>query len=185
MFGGSPIEHVMFPIEMVPLESEAGDDKIANALSAGPTSIREDAAVMDWPSEAGGELTELQAGTNGWTCLPDDPTTPTNDPVCVDDVWLEWFKAVVAGEEPEVTSVGFAYMLQGGSVADNNDPSIMEPAAGAEWQSDPPHVMIVSPEPLDLTLYSTDQHAGGPWVMFGGTSFEHIMFPITDPVDSQ
>ena len=68
------------PVEMVPLESEAGDDKIANALSAGPASITADAAVMDWPSEAGGELTELRAGTNGWTCLPDNPhvlpTTP-------------------------------------------------------------------------------------------------------------
>jgi len=76
-------------------------------------------------------------------------------------------------------------MLQGGSVADNDDPTMTEPAAGAEWQVDPPHVMIVSPEPLDLALYSTDMHAGGPWVMHGGTPFEHIMFPITDPVDSQ
>ena len=111
------------------------------------------------------------------------PPNPTNDPVCVDEVWLEWFRAVLAGNDPEVSSVGFAYMLQGGSVADNDDPSVLEPAAGAEWQVDPPHVMIVSPEPLDLTLYSTDHHAGGPWVMFGGTPVEHIMFPLTDPIE--
>ena len=72
-------------------------------------------------------------------------------------------------------------MLQGGSVADNDDPSVTEPAAGAEWQIDPPHVMIVSPEPLDRPVFHR-YHAGGPWVMCGGTPFEHIMVPLTDPV---
>lgn len=181
MFGGTPVEHTMMPVEMVPLEEEAGDDKIANALSAGPSSIREGAAVMDWPAEAGGEMSELRPGTNGWTCLPDDPGTPTNDPLCLDATWLAWFQAVLAGEEPEVTSVGFAYMLQGGSAADNDDPTVMEPAAGAEWQVDPPHVMILSPYGLDPANFTTDSGSGGPWVMFGGTPVEHIMMPVVDP----
>jgi hypothetical protein len=180
MFGGTPLEHVMIPVEMVEIQSEAGDDKIANALSAGPASITADAAVMDWPAEPGGDMTELRPGTNGWTCLPDDPTTPTNDPVCADAVWLAWFQAVVAGEEPEVTNIGFAYMLQGGSVADNDDPTVMEPAAGAEWQVDPPHIMILSPNELDPSLYAAGHDAGGPWVMFGGTPVEHIMVPVID-----
>jgi hypothetical protein len=35
-------------------------------------------------------------------------------------------------------------MLQGGAVADNFDPGALEPAAGADWVIDPPHVMLVS-----------------------------------------
>lgn len=180
MFGNTPLEHIMMPVEMVPLESEAGDDKIANALSAGPTAIRDGAAVLDWPTEAGAGFTELRPGTNGWSCLPDDPTTITNDPLCLDAEWVKWFEAIFAGEDPQVTTIGLAYMLQGGSVADNDDPSIVEPPAGSEWQIDPPHVMILSPYGLDLDHYSTQHTMGGHWVMFGGTPLEHIMVPIVD-----
>jgi hypothetical protein len=178
MFGGTPAEHVMFPVEMVPVESEAGDDKIANALSAGPTWIREGAAVIDWPTEAGGEVSELRPGTNGWTCITDNPGSPTNDPMCLDAQWVEWLTAYLAGEEPEITAVGFAYMLQGGSDTNNADPTLTEPPAGGEWVISPPHVMILSPDPLNLSLHSDDHHSGSHWVMFGGTPYEHVMIPI-------
>jgi hypothetical protein len=98
-------------------------DKIANALSAGPAPITAKADVMDWPAKAGGDLVELRAGTNDWTCLPDDPTTPTNDPMCLDKPWMVWLKAYLNGTKPDITTVGIAYMLQGGSVADNDDPT--------------------------------------------------------------
>ena len=39
---------------------------ISNALSAGPASITDEAAVLDW------DMNELRAGTNGWT-LPARP----------------------------------------------------------------------------------------------------------------
>lgn len=81
----------------------SAEEKIANAMSAGPTSVSADAAILDWPSEAGGDLIELRAGTNDWTCYPDDPSTPVNDPICADPVWTEWFKAVVAGTDPVST----------------------------------------------------------------------------------
>jgi hypothetical protein len=168
MFGGSPVEHMMFPAEMVPVESEAGDDKIANALSAGPTWIREGAGVIDWPTTAGGEVSELRPGTNGWTCIPDNPGSPTNDPMCLDEQWVEWLTSYLAGAEPDITAVGFAYMLQGGSDPNNADPTLTEPPAGGEWVISPPHVIILSPEPLDLSLYSADHHEGGPWLRSGG-----------------
>jgi hypothetical protein len=168
MFGGSPVEHMMFPAEMVPVESEAGDDKIANALSAGPTWIREGAGVIDWPTTAGGEVSELRPGTNGWTCIPDNPGSPTNDPMCLDEQWVEWLTSYLAGTEPDITAVGFAYMLQGGSDPNNADPTLTEPPAGGEWVISPPHVIILSPEPLDLSLYSADHHEGGPWLRSGG-----------------
>ena len=159
---------------------EAGEE-VTVSMSAGPASIAEAAAILDWPTEAGGEMIELRAGTNDWTCYPDDPSTPVNDPICADAVWAEWFKAVVAGVDPVVTSVGFSYMLQGGAVVDNDDPTA-KPAAGQEWQIDPPHVMVVAPTPWDPALFTTDHHSGGTWVMFGGTPREHVMIPVTDPV---
>ena len=50
---------------------------IASAVSAGPSSVTDAAAVSDW------DMNEIRAGTNGWTCLPDRPDTDGNDPWCV------------------------------------------------------------------------------------------------------
>jgi hypothetical protein len=181
MFKDSPNEHLMVPIYAVATITKT-DDKIANALSAGPLSITDNAAVMDYPAAGSTELVSLRPGTNGWTCLPDDPTNPVNDPMCLDSVWLQWLKDVVAGKAPErPATYGFAYMLQGGSVADNNDPTLTAPAAGKDWQVDPPHIMILSPEPLDPKAYPTKMNGTGPWIMWGGTPVEHIMFPVADP----
>src|SRR5438034_6089533 len=50
--------------------------KIANALSAGPASITEHAAVIDWPANPKDGMSHgrvLRQGTNGWTCMPDVP----------------------------------------------------------------------------------------------------------------
>lgn len=184
MFKNTPTEHIMIPIYTV-TSIPKGDDKIANALSAGPLSITGNAAVMDYPAAGSTDLVSLRAGTNGWTCIPDDPTNPANDPMCLDSIWLQWLKDVVAGKTPQRPSTyGIAYMLQGGSVADNDDPSIKTPAAGKQWQIDPPHIMILSPEPLDPKAYPSKMNGTGPWIMWGGTPFEHLMFPVEDPSTS-
>ena len=62
--------------------------KIANAMTAGPSSIAAKATILDWP--AGEELKPevLRAGTNGWTCLPDMADSKGNDPMCVDATWM-------------------------------------------------------------------------------------------------
>ena len=54
---------------------------IRSAVSAGPASITDEAAVSDW------DMSEVRAGTNGWTCLPDRPDTDGNDPWCVNGPW--------------------------------------------------------------------------------------------------
>ncbi len=51
--------------------------QIKSAMSAAPTSVSAEAAIVDW------NMNELRAGTNGWTCLPDRPDTPGNDPWCI------------------------------------------------------------------------------------------------------
>jgi hypothetical protein len=175
MFEGTPYEHLMVPVEMP--AAQPSEDRIANALSAAPAAVAEGAAVMDFDASG---LIELRPGSNGWTCVPDGPLSPGNDPMCLDAAWMEWLAAYVAGEDPAPSRVGIAYMLQGGSDASNTDPLAQEPEVGADWVDTGPHIMVLSPEPLDPAIFSTDHSAPGPYIMWAGTPYEHLMVPITE-----
>jgi hypothetical protein len=159
-------------------QTNTPEDKVENAMSAAPASIARNATIMDWPSEAKGRLRELRKGSNGWTCLPDEPSTPTNDPMCLDKMWMVWLEAFMAGAKPRITAPGIGYMFQGGSAADNDDPSVQAPPPGKDWQIDPPHLMVLIPGKWDPAVFTKDHHSGGPYVMFGGTPYEHLMVPV-------
>ena len=154
------------------------DRKIANAMSAAPVAIARDAAIMDWPAAEGAPLMELRAGTNGWVCLPDDASTPVNDPMCLDEVWQAMIAAYLEGMPFSTDVAGVGYMLQGGAGASNTDPYKTAPDPGEQWMIDPPHVMWISPDPAALESLSTDPHSGGPYVMWKGTPYAHVMIPV-------
>ena len=118
-------------------------------MRAGPASIAKDATILDWATDANGKFVVLRQGSNGWFCFPDTPGTPTDDPMCADQTWLDWSYAYLAGEAPTVTVPGIAYMLQGDSGASNTDPFATEPAPGQDWVVDGPHLMILMPGDLD------------------------------------
>ncbi|HEU5430557.1 MAG TPA: hypothetical protein VFU81_02785, partial [Thermomicrobiales bacterium] len=120
-----------------------------------------------------------------WTCLPDVPATPHVDPMCIDQTWKVWLDALMAHKSPTITQPGVAYMLQGGSDASNTDPLATTPAAGEDWLISPPHVMILLPGKLDQSVFTTDPHSGGPWIMWAGTPFEHIMVPVSPDKTAQ
>ena len=149
-------------------------------MSAAPPSISANATIVDNALDDDGKFVVLREGNNEWFCFPDAPATPGNDPSCNDQTWLDWTYAFYAGEEPNVTVMGLAYMLQGGSDASNTDPFATEPAAGEDWVTTPPHIMILLPGALDQAVFSSDHHAGGPWIMWAGTPYEHIMMPTAD-----
>lgn len=152
--------------------------KIQNALSAAPRSISKDATVMDYPEKEGGEMAVLRKGTNDWTCMPDDPSTPGNDPMCMDKNSMAWAEAWITKKEPKLTGPGIGYMLQGGSTASNSDPFATKPAAGEKWLTEPPHIMVFPTSKLDPNVYSSDPKSGKPWIMWGGTPYEHLMVPV-------
>lgn len=153
--------------------------KIKSAISAAPTSVTNNATIMDWPAEAGGEMTVLRKGTNGWTCLPDMPDTPGNDPMCLDEPWMKWADAWMNKTEPQYTKIGIGYMLQGGTPQSNTDPYAEKPTEDNEWMSKSvPHVMIIVPNLEMLDGLPTDHTNGGPWVMWDGTPYAHIMVPM-------
>ena len=151
---------------------------IASAISAAPSSISKDATVMAVGSD--GKLRTLRQGQGAFTCVPDDPNTPGNDPMCLDRNALEWFKALLAHEKPPEGKVWLAYMLKGGSDASNDDPFASEPQSGKKWVQTGPHVMIGGPgitKMLD-SYPATADNTRKPYIMFGGTPYEHVMFPV-------
>ena len=154
--------------------------KVENAMSAAPPSISANATIVDNALDDTGKFVVLREGNDEWFCFPDGPATPGNDPSCNDKTWLDWTYAFYAGEEPNVTVMGLAYMLAGGSDASNTDPFATEPAPGEDWLTSPPHIMILQPGPLDQAVFSSDHHSGDPWIMWAGTPYEHIMMPTAD-----
>jgi len=163
-----------------PPATRDSDVKIENAMSAAPSSIAGAAAILDNEFDNAGKFVMLREGSNGWSCFPDIPSSPGNDPACYDETWMAWNYAFASQEEPTVTVPGVAYMLQGGSDASNTDPFATEPAAGDEWVTSPPHIMILLPGGIDVAAFSTDHDAGGPYVMWAGTPYEHVMVPLAD-----
>lgn len=162
------------------LVDSLNEAKIQNAMSAAPQSVASEATIMDWPSGPDAPMTMLRKGTNGWTCLPDMPPTPGNDPMCLDAAWLEWMDAYSNQRTPEITKMGFGYMLQANdSPYSNVDPFATEPTTDNEWQElDVPHLMLLVQDEQMLEGLSTDPENGGPWVMFKGTPYVHIMAPM-------
>ncbi len=153
------------------------DALIANAESAAPTAIAQDATILGWDDD-GMATVVLREGTNGWTCLTDWPVSPGNDPQCNDTVWQEFSKAFGAGEEPEIDGTGIAYMLAGGSDPSNTDPMAMQPAAGEDWVTSPPHIMFLMPDGFDADFFSTTPSDSVPYIMWDGTPYEHLMVPV-------
>ncbi len=159
-------------------ESGSKEWKIQNAKSAGPEAISKEATVFDWPEKEGALMATLQTGTNDWTCLPDYPVSPGNDPICVDKQSLLWFQAYMTKKEPQLSQLGLSYMLQGASDASNTDPFAQKPAPGEDWVSAPPHLMVFPTGKLDQSVFGTDDKSGKPWIMWAGTPYEHLMIPV-------
>jgi hypothetical protein len=156
------------------------DQKIMNAMQAAPSSVASKATVMDWPAKEGGKPPVLRQGSNGWTCFPDFAGTEGNDPMCLDEPWMAWMNAYMAHKPPQTGRVGIAYMIApGGAWGSNTDPYATKETASNEWGFDPPHTMVLAPNADALKGLPTDRKSGGPWVMYRGTPYAHIMVPIS------
>lgn len=135
--------------------------KIANALSAGPSSITERAAVMDWPVNPEDGMNHgriLRQGSNGWTCMPDVPGRPQHDPMCVDETMMKWLMATLAGKKPEIDRVGLSYMLMGEARQAQDAAPAKDPSQVKEWFYVGPHVMVVLPDSAVDALRGINQN---------------------------
>ena len=160
-------------------QGKSTKQKIANAMTAAPSSVSKDATIMDWPASEGAQMTTLRSGTNGWTCLPDVPMTKGNDPMCMDAEWMSFINAVMSKSTPNVPRAGISYMIApGGAYTSNKVPFAPKATADNEWGFDPPHVMVLVTDKRGLEGLPTTRQSGGPWVMWTGTQYAHIMVPV-------
>src|ERR1700682_2103268 len=116
-------------------------DMIKSAMSAAPAAVGKNATIV--AMEANGKMRTLREGTNGFTCMPDNPATPGPDPMCMDKNAMDWVGAWVGHKTPAPGRVGFMYMLAGGTDASNTDPYAQKPDAKNHWVKTGPHVMVV------------------------------------------
>ena len=147
--------------------------ELARAERAGPSSLSRNATIMDRDGK------ELRKGTNGWTCMPDNPNTPGTDPMCMNEPWLNFRDARKNKMKPTYTQVGIAYMLQGDTPVSNTDPYANVPKPGDDWvEGLGAHIMVLVPDVEALKNVSTNSKNGGPWVMWPDTPYAHLMIPI-------
>jgi len=146
---------------------------IKKATSAAPADIGRDAAVMGMVD---GKMKELRAGKNGWMCMLD----LAGDSMCLDKEWQAWGDAWMNKKDPpKPKTVGVAYMLNGDKGASNTDPYATKATSDNNWVVSGPHIMLLPTEASQLDAYPTDWTKGGPWVMWKGTPYAHVMVPTT------
>jgi hypothetical protein len=151
--------------------------QIRLAMSGAPADIARGATIVEM--NAKGEMKELRKGTNGWTCMPDSPTTPGPDPMCFDANAGKWIAAMLNHKPPPEGVVGMMYMLEGGTDASNTDPYATAPTADNDWVKTGPHVMVVGSKEL-LAGYPSGAKpdTSVPYVMWAGTPYAHLMVPV-------
>ena len=158
--------------------AKASDQKlIASAMMAAPKKVGAKATII--AMEADGKMRTLREGSNGFTCMPDNPATPGPDPMCMDKNALEWAGAWIGKQTPAAGKVGFMYMLAGGTDASNTDPYATKPGPDKHWVKTGPHVMVVGADASFYDQYpkSADPDTSLPYVMWPGTPYQHLMVP--------
>lgn len=153
--------------------------KIEDARRAGPASIAVEASVIDRAAETGGHMLPVRAGRNGWVCLPDDPITPVDDPVCLNGVAQRWASGWYKGLDSfRHEGLGVAYKLRGGATASKTDPYLIRPLDGESWIIEPPHVILIFQDTTGLGALPDDPSEGGPWVSWRGTPYQSVKVPL-------
>lgn len=150
---------------------ESDAQKIERAMSAAPPSISAGARIVDVDGRV------LREGDNGWVCRPG--VMPGDDhPLCNDAAWTAFMQAFQAGQPVKAERLGISYMLQGDMAVNNADPSDRKQDPGEVWVQEGPHLMIYVPDTALLDALPTDPYAGGPYVMWHGTPYAHVMVPV-------
>ena len=145
----------------------------AAAESAAPASLSKHATILNRDGQV------VRIGSNGWMCLPDDPNTAGTDSICMNESWRNFMDTLKNKKKPTYTQVGIAYMLQGDRPVSNTDPYATEPKPGDDWVDQlGAHIMVLVPDADTLKSVPTNPRNGGPWIMWAGTPYAHLMIPI-------
>ena len=154
-----------------------GQDKqalICEALSAASPEMAKTAIVKNWDG------TVLKPGTGPYTCYPtpDSKKKRGKMSMCLDKTSQAWRDAWLNKRPFQANAVGIVYMLAGDVGSSNTDPYANAPTSNNQWVEPGPHLMVIVPNQADLEGVSTDPYGGGPFVMWKGTPYVHIMVPV-------
>ncbi len=151
---------------------------IRSALSAAPAGVASGATVVAMDEK--GNMRTLRAGSNGFTCMPDEPSTPGPDPMCLDKASMEWVHALMSHAAPPKGKAGLMYMLAGGTDASNTDPYSTKPSRADHWIQTGPHLMLAGADDAFYAQYpkDADPDTSKPYVMWAGTPYQHLMVPV-------
>ena len=130
---------------------------IKMAKKAAPSSISENATFMDYDG------TLLAKGSSDWVCMTG--STPQRiAPMCLDEEWRKWNARFMAGEKNDM---------------DDHKKS----SETGNFHDSGPHLMLLLPRSV-LKQITSNPYAGGSYVMFPNTEWEHLMIPVTNVVPS-
>lgn len=169
---GGILAAALFFAALTPAVAQDKDAVIKEALSAAPPGLASVASVQDWKGNV------LKEGTSNYVCLPRTPDAEVVNSMCLDEAWLGWAKAWQSKQPVSIDRVGTAYMLAGDGGASNIDPFAKKKTADNQWVQEGPHLMVVVPDNSALAALPTDPDNGGPYVMWKGTPYAHIMVPL-------
>ena len=166
------------PMPKMAMPSRPDHALIESAMRAAPAKVSAGATVV--APQPDGTMRTVRAGSNGFTCMADNPTTPGPDPMCMDAAAAEWAGAWMGHKTPASGKVGLIYMLSGGTDASNTDPYATAPSGKNHWIKTGPHVMVVGADAAFYGMYpkSADPDTSVPYVMWAGTPYQHLMIPI-------
>lgn len=167
----------VFALWVPAARADEKSELIKSAEAAGPAAVASKATI--YATGADGKMQTLREGTNGWWCMPDQPTTPTKDPMCGDANAMEWANAWMNKTDPPKDKVGLIYMLAGGSDASNTDPYATGKTNDNQWITTGPHVMILNAMHL-MSDYPAEVQpdTAKPYVMWANTPYAHLMVPV-------
>ena len=175
MWKGTPYAHVMVPVNIPP--KAGADSKVADALSAANVAMATNAKVVDWDG------TVLKDGSGAYHCMPSPPellAAGGSSPMCMDSQWMAWADAWMNRKPFSASGLGISYMLAGDGGASNIDPYATAETPDNQWVVEGAHLMIIVPDAALLEGISTDPQNGGPYVMWKGTPYAHVMVPVSD-----
>jgi hypothetical protein len=86
------------PMHKMAVSSRTDHELIDSAMRAAPTKVSVGATIV--APQPDGTMRVVRAGSNGFTCMADNPTTPGPDPMCMDAAASEWAGAWMGHKTP-------------------------------------------------------------------------------------
>lgn len=169
------------------------DVQIAGAVSPAPDSLKAGATVLGY--DAAGKLVTLRSGSNSLICLADNPASKDFHPACYQQE-LEPFMArgralrAQGLKRPAIDSVRFAEIMSGTLRMPPRPTTLYEyygkkenfdPATGKVTGASAVYVVYTPYATEATTGLSTVPLPGGPWLMYPGKPWAHIMIVPEKP----